>query len=68
MQGTGRNKQHEWCVGCTDLAGHEHHLIVFDDRVGLVVVFPPDAWAVLTLPQAERLRAALTASVNDGDG
>jgi hypothetical protein len=44
-------------IGCTDLGGHEHELIVVDDPPRLVLVFPPDAWAVFALAQVEQLRA-----------
>lgn len=60
--------QHEARIGCTDLAGHEHHLIVVEDPVGQVVVFPPGAWAVLGQPQVQQLCAELVMPAEDGKG
>ncbi len=54
-------------VGCTDLAGHKHDLIVVEDESGLVLVFPPAAWAVLVPGQIAQLRAALDASAMNND-
>ena len=54
--------QPELHMPCSDLAGHRHELIVIADRVGLLVVFPPAATAVLARPQVAQFRAALTAN------
>jgi hypothetical protein len=51
--------QQETRIDCQDLAGHEQDLIVFGDRDRCVLVFPPQAWAVLIRSQVEGLRAAL---------
>ena len=48
-------------IVCSDLAGRRQELIVFADRAGLVVVFPPMATAVLGRSQVEWLGAALIA-------
>jgi len=58
--------QQEARIGCEDLAGHEHELLVFNDRAGLVLVSPPGAWAVLGPRQVEQLRTALVVPANDG--
>lgn len=50
-------------VGCADPAGRPHDFLVVDDPAGLVLVFPPDAWAVFDLAQVQQLRALLVPPV-----
>lgn len=56
----GDSSDEETRIGCTDLVGRRHDLIVIEDVVGLVLVFPPQAWAVFDASQREQLQAALS--------
>jgi hypothetical protein len=64
MPSSGSTKQDERRVGCVSLAGDERELIAFSDVVGLVVVFPVTATAVLTRPQTGQFGAVLDAHLD----
>lgn len=57
--GDRSGRQADLRIACAALSGQREELIVFGDVVGLVVVFPPTATAVLGLPQVAQLRTAL---------
>lgn len=61
MRGDGHDKHQlvEVRIGCEDLAGRPEELIAIDHSVGLVLVFPPRAWAAFSIRQVEQLRAVL---------
>ena len=49
----------DWPVSCQDAVGRRRDIIVLADGERVVLVTPPGETAVLSLPEVERLRAAL---------
>jgi hypothetical protein len=49
----------DWLISCRDVAGRRRDIIVFTEGGRVVVVSPPGETAVLSPPEAKRLRAAL---------
>jgi len=49
----------DWPISCRDAVGRRRDIIVLADEERVVLVAPPGETAVLTVPEADRLRAAL---------
>ena len=55
----------DWLISCRDVAGRRRDIIVFTDSGRVVFIAPPGETAVLTVPEARRLRAVLWDAVVD---